>query len=280
MPDAELWVSYLQIYCESISDLLTMDGNGAGINGNLQLRERSGEVFVDGLSWERVRNLHDLRSLLDRGDSNRFTASTNINETSSRSHAVLIAKIVSPLPSSDSKQSSAAPQKQESSLVLVDLAGSERAAASSGRGYMRVEEGKAINLSLSALGNCMQALAARQQHIPFRDSKLTRLLQGSLGGRSRTSVIIALSTWGQDESGQGLQALRFGARATQVRVRAAITRVIDYEALYNQLQIKLDTKTEECIQQSLLREQESERAEQLRNELESARLVLLDIFFL
>jgi hypothetical protein len=118
IPGTELWVSYLQIYCESISDLLLM-GENNGTSNNLLIRERSyGQVYVEGLSSYNIKSLIDLRAVLDRGDANRYTASTNINETSSRSHAALIIKVVSP---ADSEK-----QRQESSLTLVDLAGSER----------------------------------------------------------------------------------------------------------------------------------------------------------
>jgi predicted RNA-binding protein with RPS1 domain len=146
-----------------------------------------------------------------------------------------------------------------------------RASASSGRNYLRLEEGKAINLSLCALGNCMNALATGKSHIPYRDSKLTRLLQGSLGGGARTSVIVAVAPSAKDETGEILLSLRFAARASQVKVQAKVVRYIDYEALFNETQKLLDAKSDECLKQTLLRERETERAEQLRSELDAAR---------
>ena len=222
----EIWASYLQIYCEVITDLLwqpssvpsnsemtaTSEHGGStfsaySANQPLLLRERAGtatssapSVYVEGLSRYRIQSVEDLWQLLQRGDFNRSTAATNMNETSSRSHAVLIIKVLTPDDANGSAaeggdaQAGGAASHRESTLMLVDLAGSERAAASAGRHGARLEEAKAINLSLSALGNCMSALAAesnsggKSAHVPYRDSKLTRLLQGCLGGASRTAV--------------------------------------------------------------------------------------------
>lgn len=243
----ELWVSYLQIYCEIVSDLLNPSGivrsggdTGADVTGGdimqLSIREKGGRVFVEGISRAPITNMQDLNNILARGDSNRSTAETNMNATSSRSHAALMVSIMIP----EEKGSAPGPQSyRESLLVLVDLAGSERATASVGRQHMRLEEAKAINLSLSALGNCMSALAECRKHVPYRDSKLTRLLQGSLGGGARTAVIVAIPP-GNDETGEMLNALRFANRASRVKVVAKVSRFIDYEAQYNDALKRLD----------------------------------------
>ena len=238
----ELWVSYLQIYCEIVSDLLNPAGSGSAEGGEtlqLSIREKGGRVFVEGLSRAPITNMQDLVNILARGDANRNTAETNMNATSSRSHAALMVSIM--VPEADKKTTPrAGPQSyRESSLVLVDLAGSERATASVGRQHTRLEEAKAINLSLSALGNCMSALAECRKHIPYRDSKLTRLLQGSLGGGARTAVIVAIPPGG-DDTGEILNALRFASRASKVKVVAKVSRFVDYEALYNDSLQRLD----------------------------------------
>lgn len=229
--NCELWASYLQIYCETITDLLwqpqssgkdwevVVEGDNPmglsyGANQPLLLREKLSskkeglsEVYVEGLSRYRIRSVDDLDELLRRGDSNRSTAATNVNETSSRSHAVLVVKVITPdvfnpkESTNDTNIDGMGPSHRESTLMMVDLAGSERASATTGRGNTRSEEARAINLSLSALGNCMSALAAasssgsgsngagdRTVHVPYRDSKLTRVLQGCLGGGARTAV--------------------------------------------------------------------------------------------
>jgi hypothetical protein len=230
-------VSYLQIYCEVISDLLDPSGS------QLSIRERAGEVFVENLSESVVSSFSDVQRIIDRGAVNRNTASTHMNAHSSRSHAAMLVKIFTPDPSdpatppssSSSSSSSSSQQKslRESTLVLVDLAGSERSSAIAGKNYLRAEESKSINLSLSALGNCISALSAsttqtalgatstRRKHVPYRDSKLTRLLQGSLGGSSRTAVVVTLPP-GQDGTGEVLNALRFAHRCSTISVRPSL----------------------------------------------------------
>ena len=101
--------------------------------------------------------------------------------------------------------------------------GSERSSASEGQHYQRQEEARAINLSLSALGNCISALSEGRPHVPYRDSKLTRLLQGCLGGGSRTSILLNIPIHAS-QAGEILAALRFGARAKRIKVAANVTR--------------------------------------------------------
>ncbi len=252
----ELWVSYLQIYCEMITDLLDVDGDSCGdpttgyINsgtGNLSIREKEGKVYVDGLKRVPLRNKSDFHDILSYGDKNKIIAETNMNATSSRSHSVLLVTVMIPEPSNDDTNtyidSNKRPYKayKESTLFLVDLAGSERASASVGHQLQRREEAKAINLSLSSLGNCMNALAEKRKHIPYRDSKLTRLLQGSLGGGSRTCVLVTLPPGDKDSDKLVSNVLKFASRACSVKVAAKVNRYVDYESLYNIAMKKLDS---------------------------------------
>lgn len=198
-------------------------------------------VFVENLSESVVTSFSDVQRLLERGESNRHTASTNSNAHSSRSHAAMLVSVFTPdIDSSDASGAGGGAgddgQKslRQSTLVLVDLAGSERSAAVAGRSHLRAEESRSINLSLSALGNCMSALSAsstqtamgagstRRKHVPYRDSKLTRLLQGSLGGSSRTAVLVTLPP-GVDTTGETLNALRFAHRCSTVQVVAKVS---------------------------------------------------------
>ena len=292
----------MQIYCETISDLLadatsedtTVGSNSYSSNNQpLVIREHkqgNGSVYVEGLRRYSVSSVAELWTLLERGDAARSTASTNFNETSSRSHAALMVYVISKdkncgdaIDNNDNGVS-----MRESVLVLVDLAGSERAAASEGKDYMRLEEAKAINLSLSALGNCMSALAEsansskQRSHIPYRDSKLTRLLQGSLGGSSRTAVIVNVAP-GEDSTGEVLNALRFASRAAQVKVAAKQAKVSvqrNYEALYVAACRTIDQLEQQQHAQSeadLLRLQLAQKDLQLSQqaaELESLRSTL------
>ena len=164
---ADISISYLQIYCEMVGDLLNPNC------GTLSIRERSeGSIFVEGISKSKIACLEDLKTVLSTGEMNRSTASTLMNSSSSRSHAALIVTIsFTGQTSSQTGANLSDARKRESSLILVDLAGSERSTASNGH-YSRLEEAKAINLSLSALGNCMSALAEGRSHVPYRDSKL------------------------------------------------------------------------------------------------------------
>eukprot|EP01032_Pedospumella_encystans_P011910 gene11910-13815_t len=252
----EIWASYLQIYCETITDLLWQPSNTDAMdpsastrvvaysaNQPLMLRERASNpaqgttgagaagVYVEGLSRYKVQSSEDLAELLNRGDLNRATAATNMNETSSRSHAILMLKIITRDENNSSNSNTAsedAPIDQsskgntafrEATLMLVDLAGSERASASSGKSHLRAEEAKAINLSLSALGNCMSALAAQSSQ-----------------GEKEGMVTLAPGT---DTAGESLSALRFASRASKVKVSAQVTRYKDYESLYRDMKKQL-----------------------------------------
>ena len=161
--------SYLQIYNETVSDLLRTDRTG------LQIREdRKKGVFVEGLSEWAVRSPSEIYSLMQKGAMSRATASTKMNDVSSRSHAVFII-IVEQMLNGDDNENGESKQIRVGKLNLVDLAGSERVRVTGATGK-RLEECKKINQSLSALGNVIAALTDMKQpksHIPYRDSKVT-----------------------------------------------------------------------------------------------------------
>ena len=220
-------LSYVQIYCERLSDLLGNDTD------ELSIRDRpahdGGGVYVRNATRVPVTTPRQALDLLAAGDSKRATASTLMNEFSSRSHAVALLHV----------ERKTKDSLQRSTLTLVDLAGSERHAACAGR-YKRLEESRAINLGLSALGNCVSALAERRPHVPYRDSKLTRLLQASLGGTARTALIACCAPGG-DATGETKSTLEFAARARKVVVRAAPRDVaVDYQSLYEEVKDSID----------------------------------------
>ena len=181
--------SYLQIYNEVISDLLKSDRT------NLQIREdkRRG-VFVEGLSEWAVRSPYEIYSLMQKGTNSRVTASTRLNDLSSRSHAVFIIIVEQMTTENDSPTEDSSKRIKVGKLNLVDLAGSERLSITGATGK-RLEECKKINQSLSALGNVIAALTDTKgrSHIPYRDSKLTRLLEDSLGGNCKTTMMAMIS---------------------------------------------------------------------------------------
>ncbi|KAL2743039.1 kinesin-like protein KIF18A [Vespula maculifrons] len=173
-----LGVSYLEIYNENVQDLLHK-------SEQLHLREDSRcEVIVAGLKIIPIQNAEELLSLLAKGNKNRTQHPTDANQESSRSHAVfqVYIQITNKLNG----------QIRHVKLSMIDLAGSERASATGCKGA-RFKEGANINKSLLALGNCINNLADGVRHIPYRDSKLTRLLKDSLGGNCQTVMIANIS---------------------------------------------------------------------------------------
>lgn len=229
--EISLCVSYLQIYCEILQDLL------APASTNLSVREATdGRVYVQGLSRVPVHSINQCMEILREGDNHRTVASTNLNAASSRSHAAVIVHLERREPTVGGERG----MLVTSTLTMVDLAGSERVKRS-GVQYQKLEESKAINLSLSSLGNCVSALAHERSHIPYRDSKLTRLLSQSLGGNARTAILVTLSP-GNDLTSENLSTLRFAQRASRVKVSAVRNETVDYATLYQKAQAEVDRK--------------------------------------
>uniref|UniRef100_A0A8C6P5V5 Kinesin family member 1C n=1 Tax=Nothobranchius furzeri TaxID=105023 RepID=A0A8C6P5V5_NOTFU len=212
-------VSYMEIYCERVRDLLNPTSQGS-------LRVREHPIlgpYVEDLSKLAVTGLADIRELMDEGNKARTVAATNMNETSSRSHAVFT--IVFTQKHRD--QLTSLDTEKVSKISLVDLAGSERADSSGAKGT-RLKEGANINKSLTTLGKVISALAEMQSSkkrksdfIPYRDSVLTWLLKENLGGNSRTAMIAALSPADINYE-ETLSTLRYADRAKQIRCNAVI----------------------------------------------------------
>ncbi len=184
--NVKLW--YLEIYNENIRDLLSNNNES-----NLDLREDQNKgIIVSGITEIKATSSEHILNILKKGNKNRTTESTNANETSSRSHAILQIMV-----SYKEKNSGIDYEIKYGKLNLIDLAGSERASVTLNRGN-RLIEGANINRSLLTLGNCINALCEANEkgsksYIPYRDSKLTRLLKDSLGGNARTVMIANVS---------------------------------------------------------------------------------------
>ena len=185
-----LTLGMLEIYNDEIYDLLGSTGSTmqekidgakrAGGKASLEIRRsEDGRIDVPNLTKENVTSIQEVMDLLRRGNGNRATAATDLNEHSSRSHMVLSVEVVSGLGETN---------RNKGTLYLVDLAGSERVRKSNVEGD-NLKEAGFINKSLSALGNVMEALDRKSSHVPYRDSKLTYLLQNALGGNSRTMSV-------------------------------------------------------------------------------------------
>ncbi|KAK9819286.1 hypothetical protein WJX74_000555 [Apatococcus lobatus] len=193
-----LTMSIVEIYCEKIRDLLNLG------NENLQVQQDKVRGVSLANAYEASISSEDqLMSIMQHGLSNRAVAATAMNTGSSRSHCIVMLMLRKQFPDGRS---------QHSKLCLVDLAGSERSDKSITAGQT-LDEGIQINKSLSALGNVVNALTDnRATHVPYRDSKLTRVLQDSLGGNAKTALIICCSPC-MSNAGETLSSLRFGARA-------------------------------------------------------------------
>ncbi|KAL3055159.1 hypothetical protein OYC64_017959 [Pagothenia borchgrevinki] len=218
-------VSYMEIYCERVRDLLNPKNKG-----NLRVREHPlMGPYVEDLSKLAVTSYNDIQDLMESGNKARTVAATNMNETSSRSHAVFNIIFTQKKHDMDSENTS----EKVSKISLVDLAGSERADSTGAKGT-RLKEGANINKSLTTLGKVISALAEVdsapnknkkkkkvEHHIPYRDSVLTWLLRENLGGNSRTAMVAALSPAdiNYDET---LSTLRYADRAKQIRCNAVI----------------------------------------------------------
>ncbi|KAK4057209.1 hypothetical protein OIO90_001704 [Microbotryomycetes sp. JL221] len=201
-------VSYMEIYMERIRDLLAPD------NDNLPVHEdKQRGVYVKDLSEFYVSSSNEVFEIMRQGANSRAVSSTNMNAESSRSHSVFVITI-------QSRNTESGTQKT-GMLYLVDLAGSEKVGKTGASGQT-LEEAKKINKSLSALGMVINALTdGKSSHIPYRDSKLTRILQESLGGNSRTTLIINCSPSSYNES-ETLSTLRFGMRAKSIKNKARV----------------------------------------------------------
>uniref|UniRef100_A0A8D3BYM2 Kinesin-like protein n=1 Tax=Scophthalmus maximus TaxID=52904 RepID=A0A8D3BYM2_SCOMX len=196
-------VSYFEIYLDKIRDLLDVSKT------NLAVHEDKNRVpYVKGCTERFVSSPEEVMDVIDEGKDNRHVAVTNMNEHSSRSHSIFLINI---------KQENVETEKKLSGkLYLVDLAGSEKVSKTGAEGAV-LDEAKNINKSLSALGNVISALAeGTKTHVPYRDSKMTRILQDSLGGNCRTTIIICCSPSVYNEA-ETKSTLMFGQRAKTIK---------------------------------------------------------------
>ena len=216
-------VAYCEIYLEKIRDLLSPD------KSNLKISEdKSRGIYIVDLTEEYVVSDQEVYNLMKTGHSNREVAYTHMNEGSSRSHAIFSLAVTQ----TNTRDLSSKSGK----LYLVDLAGSEKVGKTGAEGK-RLDEAKNINKSLSTLGLVIFSLTdGKSTHVPYRDSKLTRVLQDSLGGNSKTSLIITCSPASYNEP-ETLSTLRFGIRAKAIKNKPKVNKeysVAELKMLLNQ----------------------------------------------
>lgn len=204
--------SYLEIYQEEVRDLLCKDNNK-----KLELKENPDSgVYVKDLSSVVTKNATEIEHVMNIGNQSRSVGFTNMNERSSRSHAIFVITV---------ECSEVGPDGEDhirvGKLNMVDLAGSERQSKTGAKGK-RMKEAAKINLSLSALGNVISALVdGKSSHVPYRDSKLTRLLQDSLGGNAKTVMIATVGPSHKNFS-ESLATLRYASRAKNIKNKPRI----------------------------------------------------------
>ncbi|XP_033321263.1 kinesin-like protein 68D [Megalopta genalis] len=231
--------SYLEIYQEEIRDLLQSDQS---LRFELKEKPDTG-VFVKDLSTSVCKNAAEIQQLMNIGNQNRTIGATNMNEHSSRSHAIFLITIE--MGSIDDTGGI-----RVGRLNLVDLAGSERQSKTGACGE-RLKEASKINLSLSALGNVISALVdGKTTHVPYRDSKLTRLLQDSLGGNSKTIMVanIGPASYNYDET---LTTLRYANRAKNIKNKPRINED-PKDALLRQYQEEIGRLKEKLAQKGMV----------------------------
>ena len=247
----EVSLSYLEIYNETIRDLLT---EGGAPRGGLMLREDCNQaVSVAGLSSHHPRNVEEVMDMIMQGNQMRTMSPTEANATSSRSHAVLQINVAQ-----KDKNAGVEEPHTMATLSIIDLAGSERASATKNRGE-RLLEGANINKSLLALGGCINALCdpRKRNHIPYRNSKLTRLLKFSLGGNCKTVMIVCVSP-SSEHFDETQNTLRYANRAKNIQTKVTrnvynvnrhvkdfLVKIDEQMALINEL--KAQAKDQETI---------------------------------
>eukprot|EP00928_Gymnodinium_smaydae_P037785 TRINITY_DN26188_c0_g5_i1.p1 TRINITY_DN26188_c0_g5~~TRINITY_DN26188_c0_g5_i1.p1 ORF type:complete len:822 (+),score=102.78 TRINITY_DN26188_c0_g5_i1:69-2534(+) len=246
-------VAAVQVYNEQVDDLLhpsyaSGGGHGVGV-------QNTGAVA--GLTWLKCKRAERLLRIIDRARSNLVYAETKMNKASSRSHALFQLKLIQRSAHGDCVECRSA------RLNVVDLAGSERVKKSGAEG-IQFKEAAAINTSLLALGNVVSALAAKKGHVPFRDSKLTRLLEGSLGGNCKTVLLVCVSP-SVEHAPETVCTLEFASRAMRVETNARAnvsyinvkTNAVSEDIAAARLQeVSAALQAEEAIEQALRRDVE------------------------
>ncbi|XP_029352693.1 kinesin-like protein KIF13B isoform X2 [Echeneis naucrates] len=260
-------VSYMEIYNEKVRDLLDPKGSRQA------LRVREHKVlgpYVDGLSRLAVASYKDIESLMSEGNKSRTVAATNMNEESSRSHAVFNIILTHTLMDLQSGTTG----EKVSKLSLVDLAGSERAAKTGASGE-RLKEGSNINKSLSTLGLVISALADqgagknKSKFVPYRDSVLTWLLKDSLGGNSRTAMVATISP-AADNYDETLSTLRYADRAKSI-VNHAVVNEDPNARIIRELREEVEKLREQLTEAELM------KAPELKERLEESEKLIQEM---
>ncbi|GAB4836412.1 hypothetical protein Ancab_001324 [Ancistrocladus abbreviatus] len=263
-------ISYLQLYMESVQDLLLPDK----VNIPIVEDPKTGEVTLPGAAVVKIQDVEHFMQLLQKGEANRHASNTKMNTNSSRSHAILMVYVCRSVAGridadvsshekvrgTDVKAGIGMHTIRKSKLLIVDLAGSERIDKSGSDGQL-LEEAKFINLSLTSLGKCINAVAENSPHIPIRESKLTRLLRDSFGARGMSAGIEhSPLAWLSEQQTPGLpfimtvQNSLFLLQAMKIVNMIKLKEEFDYESLSRKLEVQVDQLSREIDRQQKLRD--------------------------
>lgn len=226
-PSYAIKLQFLELYGEEIRDLLLANQHATSTHHKLTIREVDGEPEVLGATQQVVQTPQEALMALNHGMVRRVTGATAMNSSSSRSHAILTVLIEQQTPT----------RIQSSKFQFVDLAGSERQKRTGAQGQ-RLREGIDINKGLLVLGNVISALASNSSFVPYRDSKLTRMLQGSLGGNHKTLMIACVSPAPVNLE-ESLNCLRYANRAKNITNQARVNASLNWEKVVERLQSQL-----------------------------------------
>ena len=225
---------FVQIYRDQLGDLM-MEGGKDKVDIRYEATEG---VSLPGCTVTELTSAEQFMKYFDEGDSRRVVMATAMNPESSRGHSALVVRISSKPADEDDCGA-----RMSSKVTFIDLAGYERFSKTgiSNANPIQKDEAKTINASLLALGHVVTSLSNNDKHIPWRNAKLTRLLQDSIGGRSRTSIILTCGP-SSEHLHESTNTLQFGQRAMAVKVQAKVTSTVDYEKLAAKLQELLNEK--------------------------------------
>lgn len=250
----KLSISNVQCYMEKILDLLdpraALDSFDPETEPSLSIRQRTDhdgvdEIFVDNVTWKNVQSVESCMKWLDVGNRHRVVASTDLNSVSSRSHSIFMMRL--------EQINAVTGEHLHSHFYLVDLAGSETVRRTNAQGLV-LQQASHVNKSLSTLGNVISALSSGRSFVPYRDSKLTRLLTHALGGNSRTAIILTCSIAAEDVA-ETVSTLQFGKRALDMPNKPKVNKVLsleDYRQMYAKAEETL--KKQQLVIESLEKE--------------------------
>lgn len=244
--------SFIQIYCDRLQDLF----NPMSKDELKLTRDKDGVAFP-GITERTINSEAEFRTAYEDGHQHRVITATKMNPESSRGHAALFIQIKS-VPRDDPSG-----ENRNGKLFLIDLAGYERFSKTGVQEGKMKEEAKTINASLLSLGNCVGALSERSDHVPWRDAKLTRMLEDAIGGKAKCSIILCAGP-SSEHFHETMGTLYFGSRAMSVKTDAKLAVNIDYKKLAAKLQMMLndaDTKLKALEVEATRRQLEREQTE-------------------